>query len=111
MPSNITTSTASKAGLELRWSKWTTARERTTRLEVLVKYYSSLGMMGMASCQDEEIAMKIIKRHLSGPSGSVEVSRRLSETKEGEICWIEPEIVRSVNDSIVKKLRKGLKES
>ena len=53
MPTKVTSSTASEAGLDVRWSKWTAAQERTTRLEELVKHYSFLEELGMGSCQDE----------------------------------------------------------
>ena len=94
-----------------RWSKWTTAMERTVRLEALAKHYTSLWKLGLAPCQEVNIASQITRRHLSGPSAVVEVNKRLEKVKLEETCWLESGDMRLVSRATCMKIRRSLKES
>ena len=81
-------STASEAGMDDRWSNWTSARDRTIRLEELAKHYESLGKLGLAPSQEQRIASRLTQRHLSGPSAAIEVNRRLENMSDGKIVFV-----------------------
>ena len=97
--------------MDVRWSKWTAARERTVRLEALAKHYTSLGKLGLAPCQEENIASQITKRHRSGPLAVVGVNKRLETAKLEEICWLESGDLRMVSRATSMRVRRSLRES
>ena len=97
--------------MDVRWSKWTAARERTVRLEALAKHYSSLWKLGLAPCQEEKVASQLTRRHLSGPSAIIEIKKRLENEKIEEICWLESGDLRLVSKATSMRIRRSLKES
>ena len=94
-----------------RWSNWTSARDRTIRLEELAKHYESLGKLGLAPSQEQRIASRLTQRHLSGPSAAIEVNRRLEKAGSEEICWLESGDVKKVGRATLMRIRRGLRES
>ena len=94
-----------------RWSNWTAARDRTVRLEELAKHYDSLGKLNLAPSQEQKIASRLTKRHLSGPSAAIEVNKRLEKAMNDEICWLESGDVMKVNRTTLMRIPRGIKES
>ena len=57
---------------------------------------------------DERIGSQRTKRHLTGTSARIELSRRLEEKSVKEICWRDVKDIEQANAATVRCLRKGL---
>ena len=104
----LSSSTATEAGSDQRWSKWTLTRQKVVRLEELVKFYKSLRRLGLAPWQEQKIASKLTMRHLSGLSATYEISQRLNESDIKDICWRKAGDRESVTRAAFKSLIRGL---
>ena len=95
--SSIAQVTAAIAGDQKCVKEWITAREQAACIEVLLNHHISLGLRKCATNLDERIGSQRTKRHLTGTSAKIEVSRRLEEQNSKEICWRDVKDIEQAN--------------
>ena len=106
--SSIAQVTAAIAGDQKFVKEWVTAREQAARIEVLLNHHVALGLRKCATNLDEPIGSQRTKKHRTGTSGKIEVSRRLEEQNVKEIFWRDVKDIEQANAATVRSLRKGL---
>ena len=108
---SITQVTSAIAGEKKCVKEWITAREQAARIEVLLNHHVTLRSRKCATNLDERIGSQRTKRHLTGTSARIEVSRRLEERSVKEICWRDVKDMEQANAATVRSLRKGLAQA
>ena len=87
---------------------WQAARERTTRLEVLVSHQRDLVESSLASNNDESLASNRTLNDLLGPSSKFQTFRRLRNPLRTMDCWRSKKEVNRVSKDTLETSSEGL---